>query len=225
MNSIPSNVPSEKVLSQMIFNGDPNRLMVIVDIPNRKKLLDRLYLRFCDAQAFFRSSGTSNHWSFESVFLPFSRVDSNNWIHKIGSHGQEDWLLALLTVCQKENGKLTAKQKNMLVHFLTRFGTWWMLQISAGLGGKLWDEIKLLSWLKFFILSHVWNGREYKKSDKVIRVYQYNEQDAPVVDRETVNNTLREYRAMCGKDEDSKTEQKTTKKKEVVDLNLYDLNA
>ena len=222
MTSIPSNVLSEQVIDQMILGDEPNRLIVIVDIPNKKKLLDRLYLRFCDAQAFFRSTGSSNHWSFESIFLPFSRVDSNGWIHKIGSHGQEEWFLALVSACQKENGKLTAKQKNMLTHFLSRFGTWWMLQISAGLGGKLWDEIKLLSWLKFFILSHVWNGREYKKSDKVIRIYQYDENNASVVDREAVNRSLREHKAMCGKDEDSKIEQRTTKKKEVVNLSLYD---
>lgn len=201
---------------------EKQRTIVLAEIPNKKTLLkyarnsiDKKRLMSCDNQAFFRSTGTSNYWSFESIFFPFKRVDSSGWIHKDMGGDLSPWFKILIEHFRETHPDLFKKGRPILEHFISKFGDWWQVKMSAGLGGKLWDEVPELSFVKFFMLNHDWNSVKelYIKSEIVVR-YVYDERDCLMIDKDDVNDWLRKNSAICGKDEDSTIphDKKTPKK-------------
>lgn len=150
---------------QMLYiSGGKSRLMVIVPIPEKTKCHesphDNPYLEYCSSLGFFKSTGTSNDWSFEGIYLPFAGISSiDKWIRKIGSEVLSPWHLPIMEyVLQKLKSDNTLKKKGLstliVYKFLMRFGDWRMLQISAALGGSLWNTIPELKYIKEFILKN-----------------------------------------------------------------------
>jgi len=151
------------------------RLLVIIPIPKKTKCdqspKDNKYLDFCNSLGFFKSTGTSNKWSFEGVYLPFAGISIHGWIRKIGAAWFSPWHVPIIEYALtklkadkilKPNGLSTL----ILYKFLMRFADWQMLQISAALGGPLWNAIPELKFVKEFILKN--NLVECKNNDTLV---------------------------------------------------------
>jgi hypothetical protein len=141
------------------------RLMVIIKIPKKLRCEEEdrrgnAHLNFCTSLGFFRSTGSSNEWSFAGIFLPFAGIaEEGKWVRKIGCLFLSPWHVPIMQYALnklkkenllKENGLSTL----LMFKFLLRFGHWQMLQISAALGGPLWEAVPELRFIQEFILSH-----------------------------------------------------------------------
>ena len=158
-----------KVLSLRLFQ----RLLIIVqDTEEQERDMDcyghpgnKKQLQTCNNFAFEKSTGVSNKYNFKTVWLPILRQDADTWLHKDGGLGSLFNSHLLSTLIKYIQGKLCEKKDRCFVEialflkeFLSRFGCWRQLQISAALSKKdeLWNIIPTCIVLKDFVLNYNW---------------------------------------------------------------------
>ena len=168
---------SGPVLSARILVTATPRLLVIVEphIAAHRKWYTPLFDGFttarmtCQNLSFERSTGTSNELNFPGMFLPILNVSKSGSLHKASSFG--GWYAStardkdppvevvyqyVLDKMRKQGhgDPCLVKTCIFMKELFSRFGNWEQLQISAALGGTIWDTYHVSSVLKELILTH-----------------------------------------------------------------------
>lgn len=129
-------------------------------------------VRECQNLAFERSTGSSNELNLPGIFLPIKGMSDSGWISKFGLFGSDsskrniryfqreppvEALYQYILDKMSNNGHskdCLEKACIFMKELFSRFGNWEQLQISAALGGPIWEEYTVSLTLKEFILTH-----------------------------------------------------------------------
>lgn len=107
----------------------------------------------CENYTFEYSTGTSNDFNFKNVFLPILRMDSTGWLHKDGDEKVSTIVrkhFYAMVIVKELSEECRLDMNNFLIQFISRFGCWKHIQISAALAkpNDLWYNTRFFKILK-----------------------------------------------------------------------------
>jgi hypothetical protein len=115
----------------------------------------------CHNFAFIKSTGSSNIYNYLNTFLPIKRIDTYGWIHKDYGLNTNQYVQYVLYRYIQEimtgYSEDCIAQINVFVNqFLSRFGCWKQLQLSAVISDNqdVWGQTHMGNLLKDFVLTH-----------------------------------------------------------------------
>ena len=145
---LKSITPEKKSKVEVVSAINALRLLVIVRDESEMEInyFCTGYGDLCTNFVFEKSSGTSNEYNFRNVFLPIMRHQQSGWLNKASGLDTQCvfYLSKMIYTILKKLGHSEECIKESFVflnEFLSRFGCWKHLQISAALSDIRYQDV------------------------------------------------------------------------------------